>query len=293
MRTACRPSRACRVRAAAFVGQAGRRDVLGERRRMLRRVAYDRQVAVHRQVSAAWHATAPWTIGVSGRLSERCASVEAGDRRMSLRASASLAPRSRTSSAVTSTGSRWPRCGRSRPCSMYGERGVIDVLAWHAATRTALVIELKTVIADVNELIGNVDRKRRLAPRVAAERGWDARAVACWVIVAEGRSNRRRLAAHAAVLRAAFPEDGHVVRSWLRQPDRPIAALSFWQPPGGAETTPRIRNAGRQRARPGTPAGSSTFEWVAPAASAAGRLLTYATRRNRSRRDVWSGPTGP
>ena len=133
--------------------------------------------------------------------------------------------------------------------SIYGERGVIDVLAWHAATRTALVIELKTVIADVNELIGNVDRKRRLAPRVAAERGWDARAVACWVIVAEGRSNRRRLAAHAAVLRAAFPEDGHVVRSWLQQPDRPIAALSFWQPRGGAETTRRIRNAGRRRVR--------------------------------------------
>jgi hypothetical protein len=59
--------------------------------------------------------------------------------------------------------------------SIFGERGVIDVLAWHAATRTILVIELKTVIADVNELIGNVDRKRRLAPRVAAERGWDAR----------------------------------------------------------------------------------------------------------------------
>lgn len=28
--------------------------------------------------------------------------------------------------------------------SIYGQRGVIDILAWHAATRSLLVIELKT-----------------------------------------------------------------------------------------------------------------------------------------------------
>ena len=52
---------------------------------------------------------------------------------------------------------------------MRGERGVIDILAWHAATRTLLVIELKTEIVDINELMGTVDRKRRLAATVARE----------------------------------------------------------------------------------------------------------------------------
>ena len=56
--------------------------------------------------------------------------------------------------------------------SIYGERGAIDVLAWHEPTRTLLVIELKTEIVDVQELIGTLDRKRRLAPKIALERGW-------------------------------------------------------------------------------------------------------------------------
>jgi transcriptional regulator with XRE-family HTH domain len=56
--------------------------------------------------------------------------------------------------------------------SIYGERGVIDILAWHAATRNVLVVELKTEIVDVQELIGRLDQKRRLAPRIARERGW-------------------------------------------------------------------------------------------------------------------------
>ncbi len=47
--------------------------------------------------------------------------------------------------------------------SIYGERGIIDVLAWRPARRILLVIELKTEIVDVNETLGTLDRKRRLA----------------------------------------------------------------------------------------------------------------------------------
>src|SRR2546423_1109916 len=88
--------------------------------------------------------------------------------------------------------------------SIFGERGVIDILAWHAATSALLVIELKTAIVDVQELIGTMDRKVRLAPRIAAERGWQARTVSALVLVADGRTNRRRLADHRTVLRAAY-----------------------------------------------------------------------------------------
>jgi transcriptional regulator with XRE-family HTH domain len=38
--------------------------------------------------------------------------------------------------------------------AIYRERGVIDIVAWHAERRAILVIELKTDIVDVNELIG-------------------------------------------------------------------------------------------------------------------------------------------
>jgi len=112
--------------------------------------------------------------------------------------------------------------------SIRGERGVIDIFAWHAATRTLLVIELKTEIVDVNDLMGKVDRKRQLAVEIGRERGWHALTVAVWVIVADSKTNRRRVTAHGTTLRAAFPADGRSVAGWLREPRQPIARLSFW-----------------------------------------------------------------
>jgi transcriptional regulator with XRE-family HTH domain len=131
--------------------------------------------------------------------------------------------------------------------SIYGERGAIDVLAWHESTRTLLVIELKTEIIDVQELIGTLDRKRRLAPRIAAERGWRPMVVGTWVIVAEGRTNRRRVTAHRTVLRAAMPADGHAMRAWLSAPSRPISALSFWPSTDAVGGTGRLAPVRRVR----------------------------------------------
>jgi hypothetical protein len=112
--------------------------------------------------------------------------------------------------------------------SIYGERGVIDLLAFHPATGSLLVVELKTAIVDVNELVGTLDRKTRLASRVAADRGWRSRSVSRWLIVARGSTNHRRIDAHRAVLRAAFPDDGRAVRSWLHAPIGTVSALSTW-----------------------------------------------------------------
>jgi transcriptional regulator with XRE-family HTH domain len=111
--------------------------------------------------------------------------------------------------------------------SVYGERGVADVLGWNADARVVLVIELKTEFVDVNELMGTLDRKRRLARNLARDRDWDARAVASWVIVADNRTNRRALAVHEAVLRSKFPTDGRAMRGWLRRPDGPRDGMSF------------------------------------------------------------------
>lgn len=117
--------------------------------------------------------------------------------------------------------------------AVYGERGVIDIVAWHPGRRALLIIELKTDISDVNELVGTFDRKRRLGRQVVqSERGWDPLTVSGWVIVAPGRTNRARIAAHGAMLRAAFPMDGRGIRSWLGDPVGSVSALSIW--PGAA-----------------------------------------------------------
>jgi transcriptional regulator with XRE-family HTH domain len=92
--------------------------------------------------------------------------------------------------------------------AIYGERGIIDILAFHPDRRALLVIELKTDIVDVQGLIGAVDRYRRLAPRIARERGWISTSVSRWVLLRDSPSNHRRLAAHPTWLRKAFPADG-------------------------------------------------------------------------------------
>jgi transcriptional regulator with XRE-family HTH domain len=129
--------------------------------------------------------------------------------------------------------------------SIWGERGIIDLLAFHAPTATLLIIELKTVIVDVNELIGTLDRKTRLAVEIAAGRGWQERSVSRWVIVERTSTNQRRLRDHRSVLRASFPDDGRALQGWLPRPRGSVSALSSWSPtnPGtGRRTTPqRVR----------------------------------------------------
>jgi transcriptional regulator with XRE-family HTH domain len=99
-----------------------------------------------------------------------------------------------------------------------GERGVIDILAWHPGRRALLIIELKTEIPDPAGLVAQVDRYRRLAPQIGRGRGWNPVHVATWVLVAESDLNRRQLARHRTMLRNAFPLDGRFLRGWLRDP---------------------------------------------------------------------------
>jgi transcriptional regulator with XRE-family HTH domain len=114
--------------------------------------------------------------------------------------------------------------------SIYGERGVIDMLAWHSARRALLVIELKTDIVDVNELLGTLDRKRRLAKQIARERGWPAEIVGSALIVAASRTNRRRIDAHDVALRNSLPDDGRRLRAWLDDPSGGCDARLLWEP---------------------------------------------------------------
>ncbi len=122
--------------------------------------------------------------------------------------------------------------------AIYGERGVVDILAYHAASGSLLVIELKTEIVDVNELVSTLDRKTRLGRTIAAERGWQARTVSRWVIVARDKTNQRRIQAHRSMLRAAFPADGHAMRAWLTHPAGALSALSLWSPVAPVDGSP-------------------------------------------------------
>lgn len=136
--------------------------------------------------------------------------------------------------------------------SIYGERGIIDVLAWYPERRILLVIELKTEIVDVNELLGTLDRKERLAWQIARDRGWDPIEVGAWVVVQDSRANRRVVARYATVLRSKLPTDGRGMRHWLRDPAGPVRALSFLPSVHGTHPTndsTAVRRVDRPRRR--------------------------------------------
>lgn len=111
--------------------------------------------------------------------------------------------------------------------SIYGERGSIDLVAWNPRHRALLIIEVKASLADVGGLLRQTDRYRRLAMDVARTRGWRPLVIGVWVVLADGRTARRRLADHRAVLRSSYPDDGHAAMRWLSQPTGPLRALSF------------------------------------------------------------------
>jgi transcriptional regulator with XRE-family HTH domain len=138
--------------------------------------------------------------------------------------------------------------------SSYGERGVIDGLGWHARSRSLLILELKSELVDLSDLMGSVDRKRRLATEVVRDRGWRPVSVSTWVVVMDTRSNRRALARHVSALRSKFPGDGHAIAAWLRTPAGRIDALSFLSvaSPSGTSSVPTATRLVR-RARDRSP----------------------------------------
>ena len=111
--------------------------------------------------------------------------------------------------------------------SHYGERGVVDLVAWQEASSALLLVELKTELVDVGDLLATMDRRRRLAAVIGGSLGWSPRVVGSWVVMTDTRTNRRRVSQFSKLLRAAFPTDGRSLPRWLLHPQAPLAALSF------------------------------------------------------------------
>lgn len=135
----------------------------------------------------------------------------------------------------------------------YGERGSIDLFAFHPASGALLVVEIKTVIADVQGLLRPLDVKVRLAVEIAADLGWRPRAVVPALIISEDSTSRRRVAQHSALF-GRFATGGHAAATWLRHPNgAPSGLLMFAKSSRG--TGGAVRRPGRQRVRlrPATP----------------------------------------
>lgn len=131
--------------------------------------------------------------------------------------------------------------------SIWGERGSIDIVAFHPPFGALLIVEIKSVIADSQATLHALDRKARLAREVIQGRGWDVRHVSRILVIGASATARRRVARLAATYDAALPVRGTATRRWLRTPDRPLAGLLFLAPDGKGSA--RKAAAVRERVR--------------------------------------------
>lgn len=134
--------------------------------------------------------------------------------------------------------------------SIEGERGSIDILAWRADKRALLVGEVKSVVPDAQATISALDRKTRLGARIARERGWHPVTVARLLLVGEGTTARRRVARHAALFEASFPDRARTVLRWLRRPSGPLSGLLYLRARAPLAPDSRAVGLGQRRAEP-------------------------------------------
>ena len=99
----------------------------------------------------------------------------------------------------------------------FGDRGRYDLIAFHPLSRCLLVVEIKTAIGDVQDLLGRLDVKVRLSRRSAQSFGWRPSAVVPMLLVADDGTNRRRVGDHPTLF-ARFQPRGRQASAWLRDP---------------------------------------------------------------------------
>jgi transcriptional regulator with XRE-family HTH domain len=149
--------------------------------------------------------------------------------------------------------------------SRWGERGSIDVLGFHPAAGALVVVEVKSIVPDSQATNHGLDRKARLAPEIARERGWSVRHVSRLLVIGDTATSRRRVSRLASTYDIAFPVRASDVRTWMRDPRSAISGLLFvsYGSLGGIRRARR----GRDRVRRPKPAQTAAKRAVEPISS--------------------------
>jgi transcriptional regulator with XRE-family HTH domain len=167
----------------------------------------------------------------------------------------------------------------------YGDRGSVDVLAWHAASRTLLIVEVKSDLRDVQGALHALDIKSRVVPGlVRVEKGWAAAFVGVVMVIADLRADRGRVERHGSTFDAALPARTVEVRRWLSRPIGPLRGIWFLQIPHSMNVMQRP--AGHERIR-------RSQDAVRTAAVAAAALPKRGPERGTAARDDRRRLPGP
>jgi transcriptional regulator with XRE-family HTH domain len=139
------------------------------------------------------------------------------------------------------------QCAPEYTFSHFGERGSVDIVAWHAGAAALLVVEVKSRLVDLQDLFASMNRKGRLVPLlVAREQAWHACAIGLMLVVPASTTTYGLVRRHAALFRAALPARSRAVWDWLCRPSGSLRGVWFLPNIAGSDerrhrTAPRIR----------------------------------------------------
>lgn len=113
----------------------------------------------------------------------------------------------------------------------FGERGSVDIVAWHPGRRALLLIEVKSRLLDLQEMLATFARKLRIVPPVLAEQnGWRPTTIGRLIVAPGSTANRSVVAAHAHTFEVSYPGRAREAQAWLRDPSGSLAAIWFVAP---------------------------------------------------------------
>jgi transcriptional regulator with XRE-family HTH domain len=140
-----------------------------------------------------------------------------------------------------------------RTFNVWGEKGSVDVLAWNPDYAALLTVEVKTRLADMQDLLSTIDRKRRLAPTLARNFNWKPRLVGTVLVFPGETWARNAVARFEPLFAATLPKRTIEVRRWLKRPAGDMGGIWFLlnDIPGGANQ--RRRASMRVRPRKSVP----------------------------------------
>jgi Holliday junction resolvase-like predicted endonuclease len=132
----------------------------------------------------------------------------------------------------------------------YGDRGRCDLLAWHPSSKSLLIVEVKSRIGDVQDLLGRLDVKVRLGQLLAAQSGWaQPTRIVPALVLKDDRAARAVLERHPAIF-DRYGLRGRAALAWLRAPGDASGLVWF---EGANSDLARVN--GPRRVRIGRPAG--------------------------------------
>jgi transcriptional regulator with XRE-family HTH domain len=141
----------------------------------------------------------------------------------------------------------------------FGDRGSVDILGWLPGPRALMVIEIKTEIVDLQDMLHAIDVKERVVPGVVGRsRKWLPVSIATVVVLPSTSTHRRAAAKHAALLSASLPARTGQIREWIRQPTGHLRGLWFFPCTPGTSVMEAALATRRVQRPAGRPRGSNS-----------------------------------